>query len=311
VTVDFALKRGVWIEGKITDKVTGQPVQTTVEYFSLSSNPNLPDYPGFDGTILRLGGVGIKADGSYRLVGLPGPGVVAVYHRDHYLRAPARKDEFGIKEPSLSTAPYALLFPINYSALARINPPRGARLVKQDVTLDPGWTCTGTVLGPDGKPFVGAWSFGLNGNGWSRKAMKTAEFTIRGFDPHQPRPVFFQHLEKELVGVAQSPKRNGDSITVRMMPGATVTGRLVDADGQPRGGVILNLSFRTRERSAWSAYFPKGTLTDREGRFRLRSLVPGHEYRLSGDKGELRLPGPLRSGQKTDLGDVRLKAKEG
>ena len=27
VTVDFELKRGIWIEGKITDKVTGKPVQ--------------------------------------------------------------------------------------------------------------------------------------------------------------------------------------------------------------------------------------------------------------------------------------------
>src|SRR5262249_13861147 len=48
VTSDIELKRGVWIEGKITDKVTGRPLQGLVEYFALHSNQNLRDYPGFD-----------------------------------------------------------------------------------------------------------------------------------------------------------------------------------------------------------------------------------------------------------------------
>src|SRR5262249_23262862 len=50
VTVDWELKRGVWIEGRITDKVTGKPLKGSVEYFSMYANPNLRDYPGFDGT---------------------------------------------------------------------------------------------------------------------------------------------------------------------------------------------------------------------------------------------------------------------
>ena len=80
VTADIELKRGVWIEGKITDKVTGQPLRGAVEYFALYSNPNLRDFPGFDGTFLFVdAGVASKDDGSYRVVGLPGPGLVAVY----------------------------------------------------------------------------------------------------------------------------------------------------------------------------------------------------------------------------------------
>ena len=40
VTVDFELKRGIWIEGKLTDKVTGKPVPDGyVEYFALAGNP--------------------------------------------------------------------------------------------------------------------------------------------------------------------------------------------------------------------------------------------------------------------------------
>src|SRR5262249_39572166 len=45
VTVDIELKRGVWIEGKLTDKTTGKPLRGSVEYFSLFGNPHLRDYP--------------------------------------------------------------------------------------------------------------------------------------------------------------------------------------------------------------------------------------------------------------------------
>ena len=45
--VDVELKRGVWIEGKITDKVTGKPLPADVKYIPLDSDENLRDYPGF------------------------------------------------------------------------------------------------------------------------------------------------------------------------------------------------------------------------------------------------------------------------
>ena len=130
------------------------------------------DYPGFDGTFLFVdAGVRTKEDGSYRFVGLPGPGLVAVYlTENHYLRAPEREDEYGTKETSLNTAPYHLSFTSNYSALARIDPAKGVDSVKRDVTLDPGWRFKGTVLGPDGQPLAGARSFGLdNRNYWDAR----------------------------------------------------------------------------------------------------------------------------------------------
>src|SRR5262249_39334608 len=134
VTVDIELKRGVWIEGRITDKATGQPAKGSVEYFSLYSNPNLSDYPGFDGTIL-LGELtrGANEDGKFRIVGLPGPGVLGVYYqRPPYMRANERDDEFGTKQQSLQTSPYHMSFTSNYNALARVDPAKGAEVVKRD-----------------------------------------------------------------------------------------------------------------------------------------------------------------------------------
>jgi RNA polymerase sigma factor (sigma-70 family) len=206
VTVDFQLQRGVWIEGKITDKVTGKPLPGNVEYWAnFSANPNLRDYEGFDGALVNISTA--KDDGSYRVVGLPGPGIVAVYSMNDYLRAPERDDEDGIKETS-ELAPYHIMVPGNYSALVRINPAKGVDALKRDVRLDPGWTFTCTVLGLDGKPLVGARSFGLTGmpmwgmDRWEPEGGKTAAFTVRGFNPHRPRDLLFVHPEKGLAGVA-------------------------------------------------------------------------------------------------------------
>jgi RNA polymerase sigma factor (sigma-70 family) len=304
VTVDFALKRGVWIEGKITDKVTGKPVQGAVEYFALTSNPTLSDYPGFNGTHENI--VVLKEDGSYRIAGLPGPGLIGVYSRtERYLRAPDRDDEFGTKESSLSTSPYIISFPSNYWALARINPAKGVAAVKRDVTLDPGWTFTGKVLGPDGKPLAGTQSFDVNHRHWWEQ-VKTAEFT-GGFNPRQPRDTLFLLPEKGLIGVAQPPKKNKGSVTVRMGPGASATGRLIDAGGKPRAGVELKVSFRPRGWGVRFDYLPMRIKTDAKGQFQLGALVPGYQYLLSDGKDDVLFGAGLRAGGTKDLGDVRLK----
>jgi protocatechuate 3,4-dioxygenase beta subunit len=311
VTVDLELRRGVWIEGKLTDKVTGKPVRGSVDYFALENNPNVRDHPGFDGTIPPVWGIETKEDGSFRIVGLPGPGLIAVFYTGGHLLAPDRDDEYGTKVRVLYTSPRQLGLLINYTALARIDPAKGIDSVKRDITLDPGWTFRGTILGPDGKPLVGAGAFGLHARGWSFEAMTTAEFTVSAFNPHGPRDVFFQHREKGLVGVAQPPKENGGSVTVRMESGATVIGRLVDAAGKPRAGVELEVWIRHKWKSLYfnrSHYSPEPIKTDGEGRFRIPALLPGYEFRVSGVTGELNLGSALRSGQTKDLGNVEFPA---
>ena len=117
-------------------------------------------------------------------------------------------------------------------------------------------------------------------------------------------------FETGLVGVAQPPKKDGGSVTVRMEPGATVTGRLVDAEGKPRAGVELELSFRPKGWGSWFAYAPTPIKTDREGRFRIALLQPGGKFRLQADKGAMEFGNTLRSGETMDLGDWGFKSSE-
>ncbi len=153
--IDFGLKRGIWIEGKVTDKVTGEPVQGSVDYFALKTNPNVRDHPGFDGTIPPYWGIRTKQTVPFRVVGLPGPGLIAVFYTGQHLLAPDRDDEYGTKEPDLYTSPRQLGPLINYTALARIDPAKGVESVKRDVTLDPGWTLRARSSGQTVSPSSG------------------------------------------------------------------------------------------------------------------------------------------------------------
>jgi RNA polymerase sigma factor (sigma-70 family) len=309
VTADIELKRAVWIEGKVTDKATGKPLQANVEYYSMYTNPHLRDYPGFVASVL-FRTVATKTDGSYRIAGLPGPGLVAVMHKEHYIGISVRGDEFGCRQASVNTAPFAIGIPDNYAALAPVDPTPGAKSVQRDVTLDPGRKSTGKVLGPDGKALAGAHAFGLHGaTWWSAQVMKTAEFTM-SYDPRLPRVLLFVHVEKGLVGTAQTPKEDGGPVTVQMKPGTVVTGRLVDADRQPRAGVVLQVEFSPKGDGNTLPYPTQPIQTDAQGRFRIDALAPGYKYYLLDGKGHLSLGRLLASGQTLDKGDVQLKPDE-
>ena len=304
VTADFALKRGIWIEGKITDKATGKPVRANVCYHAQPENPNQSVYGYVPDESTRTA----NEDGSYRLVGMPGPGMVATRFVEGYLRANERDDEFAIKEVFLPTM---TLPTMNYTAIARIDPGSAVGSVKRDVTLDPGWTFTGTVVGQDGKPLAGAWGIGLDSTGGPRagqETMKTAEFTVRRFNPHRPRALLFLHPQTGLVGVGQPPKKQGESIRVELRPGATVTGRLVNQGGRARAGVELGVSRQPKELAQPSeyAYFPQRYKTDQQGRFRIDGLLPDYEFDLSVGKNYLPLGGGLQWGQTKDVGDITV-----
>jgi hypothetical protein len=296
VTVDVELKRAVWVEGKLTDKATGKPLgEHTLMYLVVDGNQNQRDHHGFWG---GLPGVRTKEDGSYRIIGLPGPGLIAVFGPwdEDYLRGAERDDEDGLKDA------FGYMPQSNFVAFARIDPAQGNDSVKRDIALVRGWTFKGTILGPDGKPLAGTLG------GGSRAPLKSAEFTERQFNPRRPRPVFFRLPEKGLVGAAPLPKEDGGSVTVRMGPGATATGRLVDLDGTPRPGVELRISYHPKEEPHWNEQgLGEKIKTDAEGRFRIDALLPGLDYYLSADHTSVPFGQGLRAGETKDLGDLRVR----
>jgi RNA polymerase sigma factor (sigma-70 family) len=297
VSVDVELKRAVWIEGRLTDKTTGKSLPGHhIMYLVRDGNPNQKEYAEFWGGMPTA--VTTKEDGSYRIIGLPGPGLLAVHqdHKEDYLLGAERDDEDGLHEP------FGYMPQSNFAAFARIDPAKGSETVRRDIALVRGWTFTGTLLGPDGKPLAGAV---LGGSG---EPLKTAEFTVRRFNPRRPRSVFFRHPAKGLVGLAQPPQEDGGSVNVRMIPAAAIKGRLVDAEGSPRAGVELWVSFLPREEPHWNEHgLGEQIKTDRDGRFRIDALLPGLEYFMSLDHTGIRIGQGLRAGETKDLGDIRSR----
>ena len=95
--VELVLKRGVWAQGKVTDKVTGQPVPASIRYGAAHDNPHLGEALGLrqvptngDSTTATE----CEDDGTYRIAVLPGTGILVT-------RAPGLK----YPDPSPETGP--------------------------------------------------------------------------------------------------------------------------------------------------------------------------------------------------------------
>jgi hypothetical protein len=153
LTVDFALKRGVLIKGRVTDKATGKPVSGQISYFVFADNPYRHEAPNWT-TNPYLNAL---EDGSFEVVGLPGRGLLAVRAwGDRYLLEVGADQIEGRDEQGFYRTYPHLVQASHYHTLAEINPPKDAESLTCNLLVDPGQTLTGKVLGPDGKPLSGA-----------------------------------------------------------------------------------------------------------------------------------------------------------
>jgi RNA polymerase sigma factor (sigma-70 family) len=311
-TVDFALKRGVAIRGKVTDKATGQPIPAFVEYFALVDNPHRAE-----ARQLPMGGVHTRPDGSFEVVGLPGRGLVAARgERDYYLVSQGADKIAGADDRgTFRTFPH-ICDSQQQHAIVAINLADGARSLTCDLALDPGMTLSGTVVGPDGRPLSGCTAIDLCPHTMSFNIVKLplGTFTARALDPKRPRPLVFRHDEKKLTAVVVARGDERSPLTVRLQPAGTVTGRLLDDDGQPRRGARINDRYAEGQFGP-GYYFPflHSSLGD-DGRFRIEGLIPGVAYNLGARDGmsffgDFTTGVKLQPGETRDLGDVKVKER--
>jgi hypothetical protein len=225
VTVDFALKRGVTIKGRVLDKATRQPVYAHVEYRVFLDNLHRKESPHWTSDRYQQ----TEGDGSFEVVGFPGRGlIVARSWGDHYrmgigVEPIPGKDTQSDGMTFFHTAP-GFCTTNTFHTYIEVNPAKGAESVTCELVLDPGTMPHGTVVGPDGKPLAGAKALGLTAynthRNWTRAPLKTAEFTVWGLGPSDEREVEFVHEAKQLTGSLRVRGDAKEPLIVKLVPKA-------------------------------------------------------------------------------------------
>jgi RNA polymerase sigma factor (sigma-70 family) len=325
--VDVDLPRGVWVDVTVADKSTGLPVPGHVSYFVLPEKPS-PERPfehPFADSYNNF--MAVRNDGTFRFVAVP---------RRAILSFRADREKYPIaREAATIHFPFGLSAS-NFQAFATINPKPDDEPVKVKFVLDAGHIVKGKILDPEGHPMSGALAAGLRHDWYwgPDMPMKSAEFTALGISPDRPRLLCFVHEAKKLAGSVVVRGDEKHPVEVKLKPWATVSGRLLDANGKP----IANASLRFTEIpvrkpdqpmsldtglhviTRWAGKPSLDPHTDDQGRFRIERLVPGLKYNLAlvEEQGAIRFeqikwPGLvfsnliLKAGEVKELGDVKLQ----
>jgi hypothetical protein len=277
-----------------------------------------------------------EKDGSFRCVVLPGPGFVGVRAPDevarNYRAAAVNVKTFFKKGPHPINIPYGdadtLFMAVEskgvvamagmpqsqFQAVVLLNPAKDAKPITQDIYLEPARAVRGTILDPDGKPLTGVRVRGLDDDwDWS-PALTTADINIRGLNPQRPRRLYFQHDGKHLVATLVVRGDEKKPLIVHMQRATTVTGRLLDADGQPVAHAQVHSGGSKKPNDPAFGQLPENFQTDAQGRFRISTFLPGLKYNLiwaeqkSNPKAGYIFEGlSFGPGETRDLGNVQAK----
>jgi hypothetical protein len=326
----------VIVKGRITDKMTGKGVESQVYCSPLSDNKVAAKMADLRSHILP---VFTDGDGRYSLVTVPGPNLLTLQvagagHKingigvnpyktaelDEADRERVKVDQKfidGLHVVIVAGGSAEILEHRN--AMKVLDVEEDAGPLTANLTVDPGRTLTVRLQDPDGKPLNGALASGITALPGAVLPLKDDACLVFALDPEKPRKLAFFHAERKLAGVLTVRGDEKEAPTIRLAPMAVVTGRLLDADGQPVAGVDVYTRYTEEPvrtlfgRAERTATAPR---TDKEGRFRLEGIAPGAkiQFRYIKEREEFVVEKeterePFKSGETTDLGDLRVKPR--
>ncbi|WP_422931963.1 sigma-70 family RNA polymerase sigma factor [Singulisphaera sp. PoT] len=319
VLYNVAIKRGVIVRGRVTEKETGEPVRASLHVYTFDENPHTREFPGYG--VGNLSPV-FTEDGRYEAVALPGRGIIGVIVAGY---SPAYRTEVGVdgiqgydpKFKGFRTLPHFCIAS-NYHTLAELNIPEGVESITLDLQVEGGRTIVVNPVDPEGRPVSDTTAVGINDrSAWEEFSQPTDSIKVESFDPSHPRRLTVRHASRGLIGSILLKGGEASPLTLRLEPSGTVIGRLVDEEGRPLGGLsVSSLNGLYPSRPAEQAIFPDGA-TDgglrvgRDGRFRIEGLVPGLKYGAGTGEDfkyyvELFRDLVVKPGETRDLGDLKV-----
>jgi hypothetical protein len=319
VTVDIELHRGLWITGRVTDKGTGKPVFSNINYWPFLTNlfpKQLPEFePGgnMDGDYFRYS---TRADGTYRLPGLPGRGIVGALAMEGQYRNGAGASEIKGQDKDGRFPTYrnqmspSIKWP---TAVREIDPAQGTEFVPCDFALERGETIRITAVDQDGKPVSGCWISEAPSRGSNENV--SSSFELTALDPKRMNSLLIRHRERNLgkfIKFAPAANRAAD-LTVTLLPCATLVGRLVDEEGLPFKGIAIDA--RTLPIEDFTPNLPP-IICHSDGTFEYPGLAPGCDYDIWSEGAGFRFGQHLVKklaivpGKTIDLGTIKIERQK-
>jgi hypothetical protein len=339
---DFALPRGVLVRVRLTEAGTGRPVAGAVVTHQAHerNNPYYIKGPAgwFNGDEQQAI---TKADGTYRLSVMPGPG---------YLLARGPTSDYLHEEISDVELQGQLIWPNTRhypDALRKLSPKPGDGPIDVDLTLRRGATVRGHVVGRDGQPasdavlfsrwYLTALQMTIN-FGQCVQPTRGGRFELGCCDPGSSAPVFFLDAKKQQGALIElSGKQDGEDLAVKLEPCGSATVRFVDEQGKPlRAGrrpahleVVLTPGASSADLIPGSENDEKksplmadaiivdnldsarynGLKIDAQGRMTFPTLIPGATYRIVvfNQPVKTEIEFTVKPGEAKDLGDLVIR----
>ncbi len=317
VTLDWSPRRSIFLSGRASDKVTGQPLVGRVETLPYPVEARGKSEQDFERT--ESAEQETDAQGHYRIAVPVGKSVLAfrASHGDRY-RTAQGAERLPFYEPAMREIRQAIT-PIHataYHILREVNVEPTAREASIDLQVDPEGTIDLTILDPEGNPLGGTEVIGVGDSWGSYQRQESSKVVLMGFTPNGSRQVVVHHKGRKLAGVKIVDASQGSAQTIKLFPWGEVRGRIIAPDGTPRANVQLGAGphFSKKPKAAPFDHLPSsGLATDAEGRFRVDGLVPGLHYGASVSDRQFGLFGDLfenftvEPGEVKDLGDVKVE----
>jgi hypothetical protein len=294
----------------VTDKATGRPVPGFISAYSFRDDPHARAFPGYEESSPPH--VYLDEDGRFEVVALPGRGIITCFSDRSRYRLGAGAESIRGNPPYFDTMPRQVSAS-QFHAVAAVDLDPKAETATQDLQVDPGRSLTIHVVDPEGRPLGQTRAEGVSPYSAGEDEQDAPTIEVRALEPSKPRRVTITHPGRKLVGSIVVKGDEAGPLTVRLQPWGTLTGRIVDEDGRPRGGVALNnlFSYNLGPRPHPERGDLPSTPIGRDGRFRIEGLVPGLQYGGGASegymyRGNLFRDVTLAPGEVKDLGDLKV-----
>ena len=320
IRADITMRRGVTVDGRVTDRASGRAVKSVVRYYPFRDNPHLDQYPDasfFDNADFDETEFTTDDNGRFRAVVLPGGGILAVQTPDpNYLTAAPLAPKVAGNVLSAGNFNDSMS---SYHALVAINAQRDEKSVIPEITLVPGRRQRVEVNGPDGRPVSGTRILSHQSQSGDGDTVPGTEFPFVHRNPGKAETVVIIQVKLGLGAIVDIKGDEPDPIRVKLHPLGAVVGRVVDEDGRPRASVPLHLEYelKTKGETVGLDAPTESLTTGRDGRFRIDGIVPGvpcvvEVLNKNPTSDENTFEGYLKNstlkpGEVQDWGDVRVR----